>query len=145
MITLLKQNVTPYPFIRTIMWDYFLKKLSYTLFMRRHFEMKIVLMRIVAICRRLFLHQLYFFEEILSWNNSNNLETFSQDYYHSSCWHLNSINYSDNGVLSTSQTTFFEFWADIFKLWVSSCSTICIHLLFDSSLFCLSCVCYWGV
>ena len=58
MITLLKQNVTPYPFIRTIMWDYFLKRLSYTLFMRRHFEMKIVLMRIVAICRRLFLHQL---------------------------------------------------------------------------------------
>ena len=98
MITLLKQNVTPYPFIRTIMWDYFLKRLSYTLFMRRHFEMKIVLMRIVAICRRLFLHQLYFFEEILSWNNSNNLETFSQDYYHSSCWHLNSINYSDNGM-----------------------------------------------
>ena len=47
MITLLKQNVTPYPFIRTIMWDYFLKRLSYTLFMRRHFEMKIVLMRIV--------------------------------------------------------------------------------------------------
>ena len=38
-------------------------------------------MRIVANCRRLFLHQLYFFEEILSWNNSNNLETFSQDYY----------------------------------------------------------------
>ena len=49
--------------------------------MRRHFKMKIVLMRIVANCRRLFLHQLYFFEEILSWNNSNNLETFSQDYY----------------------------------------------------------------
>ena len=83
------------------MWDYFLKKLSYTFWNENCAHAN------CAICRRLFLHQLYFFEEILSWNNSNNLETFSQDYYHSSCWHLNSINYSDNGVLSTSQTTFF--------------------------------------
>ena len=62
-------------------------------------------MRIVANCRRLFLHQLYFFEEILSRNNSNNLETFWL-LSNSSCWHLNSINYSDH---SSARQHFLNF------------------------------------